>query len=72
VTAVRLPPTFSDTGIVTRLSLADRPVPAALLRDRFGRMTLRKNGGLQALIFDFTNTRSVSTFHRTATRTKPV
>jgi hypothetical protein len=35
-------------------------------------MTLRKNGGLQALIFDFTNTRSVSTFHRTATRTKPV
>jgi hypothetical protein len=35
-------------------------------------MTLRKNGGLQALIFDFTSIRSVTTFHRTVTRTKPV
>lgn len=66
VTAVRLPSTFSDGGIVTRLALADLPVPEAVLRDSFALMTLRKKGGLHALIFEFSDTRSYTTFNLTS------
>lgn len=63
VTAVRLPSTFADGALVTRVVLSDLPVPAATLRENIGLMTLRQKGGLHAVMLEFSDTRSYTTLN---------
>jgi hypothetical protein len=63
VTALRLPSTFADGALVTRVVLADLPVPAAALRENIGLMTLRQKGGLHAVMLEFSDTRSYTTLN---------
>jgi hypothetical protein len=63
VTAVRLPSTFADGALVTRVVLADIPAPAAALRENIGLMTLRQKGGLHAVMLEFSDTRSYTTLN---------
>lgn len=63
VTAVRLPSSFADGALVTRVVLSDLPVPGAAVREDIGLMTLRQKGGLHAVMLEFSDTRSYTTLN---------